>query len=952
MTSVERRRLWYTSLFGLGLTAVVLAASLAGWLTPIEQWLYHRRARYCQFFTPPPDDSLVHLDIDDSALDIIGSWPWPRSYLAEILNELHRADTRSVALDVIFSEPQEPRYEIADDGTPGRLIHDDQVFAEAIRRFERVLIPFSTELIPRAKDEVTDALEHVLRNNLEMSIPEALAEIQRLGYSPQQIGEDFDSRFVAARREAMFVRISAVLKQSPTMTRDELVARLLPHADPQVSTPTARVLDRQLRRVQSMLELEEYSQPLRADLPALIPGHDDLPPIKEIAAAVTTSGYVSYLPFSDGVMRAVPLWLEDRGRVYPQFALSLACLTLGVDIRNVVITPNSVHIPRPGREDLVIPTRRHYVSALGKTYGGFIEVPWFGPVEHWAYMYDWPNYQQPRRHVPLAVVWTAVESRRRIENNNQAIDRGLLRIYALLNPADAKKLADNPPPLNDIQTRRELAESALKEAKIWSDTFKQMSEAEFEQYLAEIPDPVERENYRLFVNATRTLPVLVEESEQLSKDLVAQRDKIRAIFEDKAALIGWTATAAIADFVPTSLHAKCPGVVVHGVIYNGIMTGDVWQPVSMWFDPLTLILLGLLTTVVVSSLSPLWGTIGAIVIAGGWCVFNGIVLFDYGNLISEAGAPLVTVALVWAGCTMLRFISERAERARITRRFRSYVDPMLVNFVIDHPESTTLSGAERELTVVFTDLAGFTSVSEKLGRETIGIINEYMGLMVPLIRQHHGYVNKFLGDGIMFFYGAPRDNPKHAMDAVRTILLMQRTLADFNKRLLSRDLPAVKMRAGVATGHMIVGDAGPPDASDYTVLGDTVNLAARLESANKATGTLMMLNDRTVEQLDNRYLVRPLGRLQVVGKTEGVMVYEPLAESAAATDAQHRYVDLTEAVFKAYCDGDFDACRRAADALDEAFGPSKLTTLYRDSCQFYDDNDRADFAGQIVLSSK
>lgn len=952
MTSIERRRLWYTSLFGLGLTALVLGAALVGLLTPLEHWLYHRRARYCQFFTPAPDDSLIHLDIDDSALDIIGSWPWPRSYLAEILDELNLAGTRAVAMDVIFSEPQQPRYQLTGDGKPGRLIDDDEAFAESIRQFDRVMIPFSTELIPRAADAVTEAMQHVLRNNLEMTVPQAMAEIRRLGYSPQQIGEDFESRYVAARRAAMFERINATLTRSPGMDRGELIAHLLPAADPKVTTPIVRVLDRQLRRVRAMQQLLQFSQPLRADLPALIQGHDDLPPIMEIASAVTTSGYVSYLPFSDGIVRAIPLWLADRGRMYPQFALSLACLTLGVDVRNVVITPNSVHIPRPGREDLVIPTRTHYVSALGKTYGGFIEIPWFGPAEHWQLMYDWPNYREPKRHIPLSVVWQVIESRHRIAQNLAMIDDGIRGIYELMAPEKLDDYVKNPPPPDDFAARARRVKLIMPDAELWLKGFDEMSPDELAAYMKDLPDDGERQKYKVFLASARTLPKLVDATAAIVNDLDVQRQKVRVIFEDKTALIGWTATAAIADFVPTSLHAKCPGVVVHGVIYNGIMTGDLWRPTAAWFDPTVVIGLGLMTTIIVGGMSPLWGTIGAIGLAAGWSAFNGIVLFDYGNLISQAGAPLATIALVWAGCTMLRFISERAERARITRRFRSYVDPALVNFVIDHPENTTLSGAERELTVVFTDLAGFTTVSEKLGRETIGIINEYMGLMVPLIRRHQGYVNKFLGDGIMFFYGAPRDNEHHALDAVRTILLMQRTLADFNKRLVARDLPAVKMRAGVATGSMIVGDAGPPDASDYTVLGDTVNLAARLESANKATGTLMMLNERTVEQLNDRYLVRPLGRLQVVGKTEGVMVYEPLAERDVATDDQRRFVQMTTAVFEAYCDGDFDACRRAAEALDEAFGPSKLTALYHDSCDFFEKHDRADFAGQIVLSSK
>src|SRR5205814_2875552 len=139
--------------------------------------------------------------------------------------------------------------------------------------------------------------------------------------------------------------------------------------------------------------------------------------------------------------------------------------------------------------------------------------------------------------------------------------------------------------------------------------------------------------------------------------------------------------------------------------------------------------------------------------------------------------------------------------------------------------------------VGFTDLADFTALSERLKEQTVPLLGEYLGEMVPIIRKRGGYVNKFIGDGIMFFFGAFQPDPRHALDAVESVLEMHEALARFNQRLAREGRPTLMMRAGVNTGEVVVGDSGPPDASDFTALGDPVNFASRLESANKAVGT-------------------------------------------------------------------------------------------------------------------
>lgn len=304
----------------------------------------------------------------------------------------------------------------------------------------------------------------------------------------------------------------------------------------------------------------------------------------------------------------------------------------------------------------------------------------------------------------------------------------------------------------------------------------------------------------------------------------------------------------------------------------------------------------------------------------------------------------------------------QAERQRlhVTRRFQSYVDPALVKYVIDHPESAHIEGEVRELTVVFTDLEGFTKISERLREGAVELLNEYLKLMTPLIRDHNGYRNKFLGDGMMFFYGAPEWNPDHAIHAVATVLKMQEMMVKLNETMVLRrfvggeELPELRMRTGVSTGKMIVGDAGPEEASDYTVLGDTVNLGSRLESANKALGTRILLSERTVELLPkDLFLIRPIARLKVIGLSKPVMTYEPLSLLTEASESQRQMATLTQRFVNAFIRADFETCQQELKDFETSFGETRLGTLYRKQCDRYRAEPvPADFGGELVLTEK
>ncbi|MFG0248711.1 MAG: adenylate/guanylate cyclase domain-containing protein, partial [Phycisphaeraceae bacterium JB051] len=218
---------------------------------------------------------------------------------------------------------------------------------------------------------------------------------------------------------------------------------------------------------------------------------------------------------------------------------------------------------------------------------------------------------------------------------------------------------------------------------------------------------------------------------------------------------------------------------------------------------------------------------------------------------------------------------------------------------------------------------------------------------------------KFLGDGIMFFYSAPRDNPQHAIASVRTALEMQHAMVDFNRRLHSQDLPQVSVRIGISTGNMVVGNAGSighvvsdqDRASDYTVLGDSVNLGARLESANKYTGTAILINDTCKGQLGDIFLLRPVGKLQVVGKSESIMTWEPLCLAGDATDRLTQVATLSEPIVDMFAKGLFAACDQAIVEYEKTLGDDKFSAFYHRQCDRHREHPD-EFNGCIVLEAK
>jgi class 3 adenylate cyclase/CHASE2 domain-containing sensor protein len=968
MTAPERRQLRRNLVLGAVLTALIVAGTALGAFNRLEGWLYDMRTRHCQRHMPPPTDKLVHLDIDDDTLELIGGWPWPRSTMAAVLEEVHRAGAKALALDVLYvdrpllesvtrlraksrsattapsTQPStRPDPDGRSDPSPSGPT-DDQLLAEAIRRFPASVVPVTFRLSPpEGKSLRLHQLASELKKNLELPREEA----ERL------LGETIpQDEFLDALASAAAARIRDE-KGATELSFDALRLRLLPKTSATFGargTVQARVLEKEFIEFNALEAMHHLERPLESGLPRLLQPTDESAPLPEMSRAATAAGFVDFVPASDGVVRSLPLWVDCHHRLVPQFALSLACAYLGVDINAVRLSPNSLELPRPGQPPVVIPVRTERSSRLGEM-GMFVDIPYFGREEHWESMYDYPAHVHPKQHVPVAFVWDTIQLRERIRSNNETVDEALLLMLEL--QGARKKLAalrSSPPPADDVASRLAMIADVQKD-----DAIKYYLDSERSKPQAEVASltPTQREGREKILRAWDALPVVADQNRLLTEQLQQQEAGLKNLFGGKAVIVGWTATGT-SDVVTTSMHAQCPGVVVHGVLFNAILNNHFRSRAPVWVTLAITAVMGVLCTLTVARLPGRWAMActGGLVLA--YLAFNGWFLFDRQRLIVGAAGPLVAGAGVWTVLSLVRYVTETAERNRVTRRFRSYVDPALVTYVLEHPEREFLKGEIREMTVVFTDLEGFTALTERMREQAVPILSDFMSRMVPVIRRNRGFVNKFMGDGIMFFFNAPEENQDHAAAAVTTAMDMQEEMERFNEALLAKGSPTVVMRVGVSTGPMVVGDAGDATRSDYTVLGDAVNLASRLESSNKFFGTRVLVSERTMERIGDRFLFRPVGRIRVKGKAEGVMAYEPLCMLESATQEQRRFAQACQAVVDCFSGGRFEDCLLALHQLEQANGVSaeKWCGVYREICQTYITTPPRLFDRTIVLNEK
>jgi len=355
------------------------------------------------------------------------------------------------------------------------------------------------------------------------------------------------------------------------------------------------------------------------------------------------------------------------------------------------------------------------------------------------------------------------------------------------------------------------------------------------------------------------------------------------------------------DLRVTPVSKILPGVEIHASLISGILDGTVkWEPAGVrGMELATVAIAGLLLAALLPAISPLWSALATLLLS---------LLLTGGNFYAwsawHAQLPLAASLLAVLGLFVLNmsygFFVEARSKAQITKLFGQYIPPELVDEMAKDPARYSLRGESRVMTVLFSDIVSFTSFSEKLEAAQLAeMLNMYLSAMTRVVQEGRGTIDKYIGDAIMAFWGAPMSDERHAHDAVLVALAMQKGLVELNPRLEARGWPPVKIGVGVNTGRMSVGNMGSEFRMAYTVMADAVNLASRLEALTRQYGVGVLVGETTrADCPDLTFLL--IDRVRVKGKEVPVSIHEPLGLSAELTPERLKEAALFEAAYADY----------------------------------------------------
>ncbi len=370
---------------------------------------------------------------------------------------------------------------------------------------------------------------------------------------------------------------------------------------------------------------------------------------------------------------------------------------------------------------------------------------------------------------------------------------------------------------------------------------------------------------------------------------------------DKMVLVGATA-AGIYDLRVTPFGTVFPGLEVHANIADNALAGDpLRQPAWLIvLDILAMLLFGLVLGAALPRLEAIGGLILAIVLLSGYLLV-GQYLFVHDGIILNLVYPVTVLLLVYTGITIHRYLTASRQKKFIRDAFSTYLAPSVVRQLIEHPDRLVLGGEERVITAFFSDVEGFTGISERLSpTELVELLNEFLTEMTDIVLRHEGTVDKFEGDAIIAIFGAPYPLEHQARSACAAAIEMQQRLATLREQWIEKNRPIVKMRIGMQTGPAVVGNMGSNNRMDYTMMGDTVNTAARIESINKLYRTYALIGQRTRQEAGEGVVCREVDDIRLLGRMAPVTIYELIGRQGGVDDRILRAVDAYAQGLAAY----------------------------------------------------
>jgi len=422
--------------------------------------------------------------------------------------------------------------------------------------------------------------------------------------------------------------------------------------------------------------------------------------------------------------------------------------------------------------------------------------------------------------------------------------------------------------------------------------------------------------------------------------------------EGKFVLIG-TSAPGLLDLRATPFDSVYPGVEAHANALDNMLKGDfLYRPSWAEGANLALILVCTIATIIMTAYAGAASSV-LLFLATLSGLFGGLyyLLFKEGIVLNIL-FPLASTVLTFVSLTLMNYFLESRQKEFIKAKFAKKVSPAVVEDLLKHSDMNSFEIKEKFVTIFFSDIRGFTTLSEAMGspKALIGLLNEYMTPMVDIIVESKGTVDKFIGDAIMAYWNAPNEVPNHEDAAVTAAVKQIKSLKELNEKLKAVGKPTIDIGIGINTGDVTVGEMGSYGRADYTIIGDPVNLASRLEGLNKPYHSHIIISEFTKAGLKNEYVIRELDLVKVKGKNEPVEIFEVLDVGAPSEEFRSEYAKYKEALL-AYRGSLFHDALAVFKELHDKTG-GFLYNLYIERCEHFIENPPVDFDGVFTFTTK
>jgi adenylate cyclase len=834
------------ALLGLAAAAVFSVLYLAGALTSLEYLFY-------DFFlgfraNRERIDSVVFLDIDDQAIAYYGIFPWPRSIPADGLLRLKEYGARAAIFDIEYIDrgPQGVDSLYLDYGLGNDFFRS---FSEINTATQEVLSAIRTGQIGRSDiNHYANVLSSLIQN-----------ERQNLYNKAQNVARDND--IYLAQALALYNRSWTTLN-----------LREFPLEGEQAERRT--------------LTQERFSYPVNAS-PNASRGAgfiDILPPLPVFANASNGAGFTNVEIDNDGVRRRVFLAQNIDDHWYLQLAFAPLINYLGnpeIILEKSRLIIKQAQMPGGRVKDIVIP-----LDSRGRM------------------MLDWPkeDYYASYTHISFANFSLLDEIEVELEQYSRILaDTDILSFVQF-----DSSLSVIPVMLNDIGNLFDAAQEARHHA------MEKTSDDSFDAYIKhrnyayellgevltlDVITKLEAVVRLVNTNMPQYIEYFIEEAEYIAQLIEAleinlTRHEELTLFNtnalhDKFVILGRVDTGTT-DYGANPFHGKYINVGTHGVVLDTILSESFiillnigWRILSMLIIVPLFFLFSAGFPPVVRASTGFGATIIIFVVTILVFRFTGVFMGPLGIILAMIAGIIIREIISYAG-------SEK-EKQFIRTAFSTYVSSDIVKEIIADPSRLQLGGTKRSMTALFTDIKGFSTISEQLTPEDlVNLLNKYLSAMSDAVLAEKGTIDKYIGDAIVAFFGAPLDLPDHALRACVAAITMKKIEAELNKTVMEQKLSPIPIftRIGINTGYMVAGNMGTANKMNYTIMGNAVNLSARLEGVNSQYGTQILASENTIRETGDHLLYRKLDRVRVVGINEPVRLCEliDIAEAAGEQD--------------------------------------------------------------------